>query len=232
MEKTVGYTYCIKFLLTSQIYYGSRCAKGCHPDEFWKTYFTSSKLVKKLVEQYGKDSFEVQIRKIFNDNPKNAQEWERRVLKRIKAGEKPNFLNKSNGVAPILTGWKNPFYGKKHSDETRKKMSAAAKRRTSDPTKCNMYGRKHSQETKNKISTAHKGKNYLEKYGEEKSLEIKRKLSEKLSGEGNPMHGKPRNDMIGDKNPAKREDVRKKLSESAKLRESKKRELNSLSEKK
>lgn len=118
----VGYTYCIKFLVTGQVYYGSRCAKNCNPNEFWVTYFTSSKLVKSLIQQYGKESFDVEIRKTFADDPKKAQDWERRVLRRIDAGRKSNFLNKSNGVAPIMSGWKNPFYGKKHTDETREKM--------------------------------------------------------------------------------------------------------------
>jgi hypothetical protein len=118
----VGYTYCIKFLVTGQVYYGSRCAKNCNPNEFWVTYFTSSKLVKSLIEQYGKESFAVEIRKTFTDDPKKAQEWERRVLRRIDAGRKSIFLNKSNGVAPILSGWKNPFYGKRHTDETKEKM--------------------------------------------------------------------------------------------------------------
>jgi len=118
----IGYTYCIKFLKTNQVYYGSRCAKNCHPSEFWVTYFTSSKIVKKLINEFGKDSFIFEIRKTFADNPKDSQKWERKVLKRINAGCRQDFLNKSNGVAPILSGWKNPFFNKKHTEETKKKM--------------------------------------------------------------------------------------------------------------
>ena len=40
------------------------------------------------------------------------------------------------------------------------------------------------------------------------------------------MYGKERLDMLGDKNPAKQEEVRKKLSEAAKLREARKRKID------
>ena len=225
-QTTIGYTYYITFLPTGQIYYGSKCSKGSHPDNFWKTYFTSSKLVKDLIKQFGLNAFTFKIRKIFKDDPKLAQSWERRVLKKIKAGERLDFLNKSNGVAPILVSWKNPFYGKTHSEETKKKMSEAAIRRTRNTSECNMYGKKHSKETRDIMSSQRKGKNYIEKYGEEKAIEIKEKLSKKLSGKNNPMYGKERLDMLGDKNPAKQEEVRKKLSEAAKLREVRKRKID------
>lgn len=122
--QNIGYTYCIKFKPTGQVYYGSRCCKTAHPSEFWVSYFTSSKLVHSMIKAYGKDSFEYEIRRTF-DNPKDAQLWERRVLSRMDAGRRQDFLNKSNGVAPILSGWKNPFYGRKHNDNTKEKMSLA-----------------------------------------------------------------------------------------------------------
>lgn len=45
------------------------------------------------------------------------------------------------------SGGKNPFYGKTHTKEARKRMSEAAKKRT---------GRRHSEETKRKISESNK----------------------------------------------------------------------------
>jgi len=121
-QSYIGYTYLITFLPTGQVYYGSRCAKNCNPSEFWVKYFTSSKLIKEMIQKHGKDSFSYEIRKTFIEDPKKAQDWERRVLKRINAGKKQQFLNRSDGVAPCLSGWKNPFFGKKHTEETRKKM--------------------------------------------------------------------------------------------------------------
>lgn len=48
------------------------------------------------------------------------------------------------------TGSENPFYGKHHSDETRKLLSIIAKNRVTNP----MKGKKHSPETRKKISDA------------------------------------------------------------------------------
>lgn len=214
----VGYTYCIKFLPTGQVYYGSRCAKNCNPSEFWVKYFTSSKLVKKLINEYGKDSFVFEIRKTFADDPKKAQHWEKRVLRRINAGSSPMFLNKSNGVAPTLIGWKNPFYGKKHTDESRKIMSEKSKERTSNPTNNPMYGKKHKESTKQKMSVQRKGLTYEDRYGKERAEEIKLKASQKLSGCNNPLFGKKRPEITGLLNPMRDPVIIKKHADRVKNR--------------
>lgn len=41
------------------------------------------------------------------------------------------------------------------------------------------------------INKSNKGKTFEEIYGKEKAVELKEKLSERFSGEGNPMFGKP-----------------------------------------
>lgn len=214
----VGYTYCIKFLPTSQVYYGSRCAKNCHPSEFWVKYFTSSKIVRQLIKEYGKESFIFEIRKTFSENPKKAQYWERKVLRRVNAGLNPLFLNKSNGVAPILSGWKNPFYNKKHTIESRKIMSEKAKERTTDPKNNSMYGKKHKESTKKKWSDQRKGVSYEDRYGKERAEEIKIKVSKKLSGTKNPMFGKKRPEMTGISNPMRDAAVIKKHADGVKNR--------------
>ena len=214
----VGYTYCIKFLTTNQVYYGSRCAKNCHPSEFWVTYFTSSKAVKKLISEYGKDSFIFEIRKTFPARPKDAQEWERRVLRRINAGGRQDFLNKSNGVAPKLSGWKNPFFGKKHSEGSKSAMSAKAKERLKNPKNNPMYGKNHSDDTKKRLSADRKGITYEERYGKEKALEIKQKASMKLSGPANPNFGKKRPEISGVFNPMNNPLTKAKHSDGVKNR--------------
>lgn len=214
----VGYTYCIKFLPTSQVYYGSRCAKNCHPSEFWVKYFTSSKIVKKLIKEYGKESFIFEIRKTFPEDPKKAQCWEKKVLRRVNAGFNPLFLNKSNGVAPTLSGWKNPFYGKKHTTESRKIMSERAKKRASDPKNNPMYGKKHKESTKKKLSDQRKGISYEDRYGKERTEEIKLKASQKLSGCNNPLFGKIRPEITGLLNPMCDAAVIKKHADSIKNR--------------
>lgn len=86
------YTYLIICLPTNQWYYGVRYAKSCHPDEFWKKYFTSSEKVKYLIEKYGKEAFSFEIRKIFNSKEK-ALQWEKKVLMRMKIMKRSDCLN-------------------------------------------------------------------------------------------------------------------------------------------
>lgn len=204
MKPHVGYTYLVKFKPTGQFYYGSRCAKGCHPDEFWITYFTSSKIVHELIDQHGKESFEFEIRAVFSDCPKDAQDWERKVLKKMNVCGRQDFLNKHNGCVPVLSGWKNPFFGKRHSEETKRKMRKPKKR-------C-IFKRKISNETRIKIGKIRKGKSYVQLYGEERSFAIRKKLSR--CGSSNPMFGKKRPEIVGDLNPSKREDVKEKIKQA------------------
>ena len=63
-----------------------------------------------------------------------------------------------------MTGKKNPFYGKTHSEDVKKKMrervqSKETRRKISLAGK----GRKHTEATKRKIGQAHKGKKLSEK---------------------------------------------------------------------
>jgi hypothetical protein len=95
---TLPYTYLIKFKPTNQVYYGSRTAKHCHPDEFFnpnyhkKYYTTSSKYVNALISQYGLDQFEFEIRKTFKDKI-SCLKWESKILKHFKVESNPKFLN-------------------------------------------------------------------------------------------------------------------------------------------
>ena len=77
------------------------------------------------------------------------------------------------------TGKDNPFYGKKHSEETKKKNAEAHKgKKFSEETKKKIAeakkGTYHSEETKRKISRAQKGRQFSE--------ESKKKMSEAKKG--------------------------------------------------
>lgn len=89
------YTYHLFHIPTEKHYYGVRWANKIVPEkDLWVEYFSSSKKVKRLIEEYGKGSFKIEIRKIFN-NKFEALSWENRVLKRLKVVENPNWLNET-----------------------------------------------------------------------------------------------------------------------------------------
>lgn len=132
--------------------------------------------------------------------------------------------------------------GRKHSEETRKRMSKAAKGNTNNlGNKCSeeskrkmseaQKGRKHSEESKQKISKSLKGQKKTEQHkqrlreanlGKKRSLETKQKISQAISGEGNPFYGrkhspesiaKMRNVKLGKRATA---ETKTKMSQTAK----------------
>ena len=112
------YTYYIFHPLTNQHYYGVRYAKNCHPDDLWKTYFTSSKKVKQLIIQYGIESFTVEVRKVFS-NLEDALSWEEKVLRRLKVLDRSNWLNESIGGKYFRNIKRSDIARKKHSEKTK-----------------------------------------------------------------------------------------------------------------
>lgn len=52
------YIYKLTFKPQSLVYVGSSTRKGCHPNDFWSKYYTSSKVVKELLQLFG-DSLEI-----------------------------------------------------------------------------------------------------------------------------------------------------------------------------
>lgn len=174
-----AFTYYIYHIPTGSKYYGLRYKKGCHTSDLWNKYFTSSKEVKKLIKEYGILSFNVEIRKVFEDVEK-AKEWEHKVLRRLKVLSKPEWLNKSTAKIASTKGFKyseeskrkmslkqsgpnNPMFGRAHTYETRQKISQAGKRPCSETTKTKIsaknlghpkYFHKHSPEAIVKIREA------------------------------------------------------------------------------
>jgi Putative endonuclease segE, GIY-YIG domain len=115
------YTYLLHHLPTNTWYYGVKWKKGCHPDELWKTYFSSSNRVKDLRNQYGDNSFEFEIRHTFQTG-KEAADWESKVLRRMRVLEKPDlWLNRTTNSAWLyevhpLKGCKRPDVAKRQRE--------------------------------------------------------------------------------------------------------------------
>lgn len=120
----IRYTYLLKNKTTGMFYYGVKYGKGAHPEKFWKTYFTSSKLVKQLIEQYGKDDFVYEIRKSGFPTTQAARKWEHKVLRRLRICSRSDFLNIHDGSDKFINN------GNYKLTETTKKRQGDSKRGT------------------------------------------------------------------------------------------------------
>jgi len=124
------YTYLIGWSHHNMWYYGVRYSKKCSPDDLWTKYFTSSKHVKSFRKQNGEPDV-VQIRKTFS-KVEDAQLWEHKVLRRIKAVMRKDFLNKTDNKSfGDVSGENNPMFNRKHTEDTRLKLSLAKKGKSS-----------------------------------------------------------------------------------------------------
>jgi len=205
---TTPFTYYLYHKPTGKKYYGVRFKNGCHPNDLWNKYFSSSVKVKKLIEEYGLNSFDYQIRKIFK-NKKDAINWETKFLKKINAINNNDWLNQNNGYGTF------GMLGKKHSKETLQKMSKSQSGKNNP-----MYGKKHSEEIKKIISEASASK--------KNSEETRKKISE--SKKGKPFSGYNSNTPESIAKRAK-SNTGKKRSEESKQKMRKAR-LNYLNKKK
>lgn len=174
------YTYLIKFKPTGQCYYGSRFKNvrlGLNPeDDLMINYTTSSNKINNLISEHGLDAFEWEVRRTF-DTPKQAAEWEIRVLKRCKVLESEKWFNSNVAGHILLTeeGRKkisDYHSGKPKSKEHKEKISKTQQGSKRPWSKNNlpkdvagsnnpMYGKQHSDETKRKISEANKAKGHM-----------------------------------------------------------------------
>ena len=110
----IPYTYLLHHKPTDTWYYGVKWAKGCHPDQFWKSYFTSSHQIQLLRTLFGNESFEFEIRRTFKTG-KAASDWESKVLKRMKVLQKPNqWINRTTNSAWLYDV--HPMSGKERND--------------------------------------------------------------------------------------------------------------------
>lgn len=170
----LSYTYLVKNKITNQFYYGSRCKnvrlKITPEEDMWVNYFTSSKIVKELIEEYGNNSFDIKIILKDIDYDKCYFLEQELISEHI---NDPLCLNKYCRK----TG-KFSMAGTSHSAETKSRMSKAAGGKIKGP---------RSEETKLKISNSTRGKNNSF-YGKHHSVETKSKMSElKLGISTGPM---------------------------------------------
>lgn len=114
------YTYLIGWPTLDKWYYGVRYAKNCCPEDLWVSYFTSSRLVKKFVKQHG-DPPVREVRKIFGSIA-GAQNWESRVLKKLKVILNEKWINGHDTKAfdPNTVPSGNAHWTKQNTEAARK----------------------------------------------------------------------------------------------------------------
>lgn len=155
------YTYLIKHRPTNRVYYGMRAANKVDPEQdLWQHYFTSSPKVQQLIEETGRESFDIEIRKVF-ETKEQAVAWETRVLRRCRVLEDDRWINQN------VAGYIVP------TEESRKKISDFHK------------GKAKSDEHKEKIRQGNLGKKKPPRTEEYRTL-----MSKLKSGENNAMYGK------------------------------------------
>ena len=184
------YTYLIGWTAHRKFYYGVRYAKGCHPSDLWQSYFTSSRFVKKLREEVGEPDV-IEVRKTFA-SAEEARDWEHRVLKRINAVVREDFLNRSNAKAASNLGMRQP-------ESMRRRLSELFKGKP---------GRKWTEEQKRKASATHTGMKFTEQHRANIS---KARIGMKFS----EAH---RANISSALTPEQRAEVGRKISESKRLK--------------
>ena len=162
----IPFTYLIHCIVTDQYYYGSRYGRGCHPSSLWTSYYTSSKVVKQLILEHGKDAFTVSVRKTFK-TPEEARKWESKFLNKVKAAQSDKWLNQHNAD--------EKFYGRGHHGNIGKTLSESHRKNIGDAQR----GQKRkplAHDTKQKIAKARMGTSHSKETKEKmKSYWISRK---------------------------------------------------------
>ena len=130
------YTYHIAWTGEDLHYYGVRYASDCNPNDFWNTYYTSSKVVSQHRIVYGEPDL-IEIRKTFADAD-SAIDWEHKVLRRLNVMESDRWVNRSIGHAPRFheshrEALSKARTGYKFSQATKDKLSAIRKAEWEDP---------------------------------------------------------------------------------------------------
>ena len=166
-----AYVYSVKHLPTGKFYYGSRyrhIEKNLHPEQdFWKTYFTSSKEIQSLREETGDESFEYEI--IYtNTAAQVCFEYEQTLIKQHI--DDPLCVNKRyfdsvKGMQVYFTYGKTlSTRGKPKSENTKQRMSKpkSLKHRENISKAQRLNGGNgpatHTQESKNKTRETMKSK--------------------------------------------------------------------------
>jgi hypothetical protein len=175
------YFYKIQHVPTGKYYVGIQYGKTSDPYKFWKTYFTSSKYVKNLIECDGVDSFIIVNIQIRDD----ARMYEHRYLKKAY-----NLLGKSRFLEAFLN--RNIAPGILLSDEIISKANIKRRVSNSISAKKLFAEGRHNFQIKNSGELEHVRKLRSERmlgnnFGSKREMtaDLKEKLAKKSTGNTN-----------------------------------------------
>jgi group I intron endonuclease len=226
MKKHFGIIYKATNKINGKVYIGQTTVdlkkrRSHHENTQVRYYFH------RAIKKHGKDNFNWQILE-HCDSKEEMDDMEFHYIKQYNSlnngynltlggegsvGWRPSVETKqkiSKTKKGTLTGFKNPFYGKKHSEKTKRKMS----RNHADFSGKNhpMYGKTLSQETKDKIGAVSRGRNIGRKHTSSAIEKIRKTHFGKKKG---PFSSETRKKMseshLGNKIPPC---VRKKMSKN------------------
>lgn len=203
--KKYGFIYITTNLINGKKYIGKRLyTKG------WENYLGSGVRLQYAIKKYGRKNFKREIlEECFSEEDLNNAEI--RWIMFFGAVESEDFYNIAHGGEGMAGGELHPLYGKKHNEETIKKMSKKAKLRTGE--KNPFYGKTHSKETREKLAIAQTNR--------PKSLKERMDISKRTKGKNNPMYGRKHTEKALEINRQAHlgkkasEQVRKKMSENS-----------------
>lgn len=223
------FTYSLKWSTSNKNYYGVRYKDTATPDSICTTYFTSSKYVKKYILTEGLPDI-ISIRRIFDDKL-SAKRWEEKVIRRLNAIKKEEWLNKGNNnsfkdivcddaiKAAISLSRKGQSFGKLYNNGIVNKYFKVGDKILSGWVKGRLISSKQLQHINNlnhNILTPERRK----VAGQKSSIKLKgvKKPPQHGANVSKALKGKPRPWSRGENNVSKRADVRLKISESWKNR--------------
>ena len=194
MKEIFGFVYLTTNLVNGKRYIGRH--KGKESD----SYLGSGIYIKPAIKKYGKHNFKRETLAYAYTN-EELNELEKYYIKLYNAVEDKMFYNVAEGgyIQPKVGGMK----GKKHSQETKSKISDSLKGNPNLNTQ-GMAGKKHTDDAKQKMSETRKEKG-LSKGTKNPMYDVH------LVGELNPMYGKTGENAINGKKVYKYQDKEKTI---------------------